>query len=698
MKGNILKYPNRNFTPPPTKVELTVEKIHGTEIPDPYRWLENAHDNEVKNWIQAQNKYARQILDNLPQREKLHLRLSELANIDKVSLPKISDEGIFYRYSFANRDHDIIFIERADGTKTPVIDLYDLSPEGDIKVKGFFPNSNGKYLAYKWYSRSRDTFLLKIRDVSTCLDLEEVITAHSNSTLWWTPDNKGFYYTRILENKSITQNRPVKFIELCYHATGKSIEKDKVLLKIPDDYRISLSNQFNFLILMLHKPTGSTSVFFEKIVCPEIDRIRSQASNPIEAGMSPLVTDKKYTYDIEIHQERFYIRTNEGAPNFHIFSVDPTTPERRHWQEIVKEEESLLEEFIMTRDFMILLYLHNAYAELRIYNLKGDLIKKVSLPEPGHIEGLQGSRLNNSFWFAYGSLIRPSSIYKTSVSEKKIYPWKVNVNVNSGNFILKQIWFKSFDGVRIPMFIAHHKKIAFNGKNPALLTGYGGFKINTIPQFSPGALIWLEYGGVYAFPVLRGGGEFGENWHQSGVREKKQNVFNDFIAAAETLIEQKYTCPEKLGIYGSSNGGLLVGVAMTRRPELFRAVVSVAPLLDMLRYQHFGVGQLWIPEYGCAEVKEEFEWLYAYSPYHNVDTKKHYPALLLLCAEEDPRADPMHARKFAAALQGSKSRNPVLFKIDQNVSHNGSRMAHCLIEQDVDILSFLFEELDFSRN
>ncbi|MEM9488897.1 MAG: prolyl oligopeptidase family serine peptidase, partial [Myxococcota bacterium] len=424
---------------------------------------------------------------------------------------------------------------------------------------------------------------------------------------------------------------------------------------------------------------------------------RSQVADQDDApiGFTTLVAGRDALYQVEAWRDRFFVLTNEGAPMGRVFEVDPETPERASWREIIAEGDATLESLQVIGDHLVLRYLRKAHSELVIYELDGTRVRTVPLPGLGTVSGFVGTPERDQAYFTYESFVEPPQIYETSVTSGETSLWeRIEVPADTSRFTVEQVWYPSRDGTKISMFIVRRKGHSPRGDSPTMLTGYGGFGISLTPRFSSRALMWLEHGGVYAVPNLRGGGEYGEDWHKDGMGARKQNVFDDFIAAAEFLIDKGYTRPGRLAIAGGSNGGLLVGATMVQRPDLMGAVICAVPLLDMIRYHLFGRGRLWVPEYGSADDSEQFATLRAYSPYHNAALDTPYPAFLMLSADTDDRVDPLHARKFIAVLQASRaSTAPALLRIEKNAGHGGADSIRQGIERDADTYAFVMKHL-----
>ena len=475
-----------------------------------------------------------------------------------------------------------------------------------------------------------------------------------------------------------------------YHALGANSAKDPLIFgegRDPQDWLdATLSNDDRWLLIAVSQGWTKTELYLQDL----------------KAGSAPLrITEgKNFLYGGEIDNGKIFITTNEDAPRYRAFVVNASSPERANWKEIVPQSDAVLQNVGMVNGLLLASYEKNASSQLRLLDIDGKLLGDIRLPAIGTIFGLGGKWNRKEAFLAFHSFTIPDSVFQINLADRSTSLWaKVDApGIDSEKYEVKQVWFNSKDGTRVPMFVFHKKGLELNGQNPTMLTGYGGFNTSMTPAFVPARYLWLEHGGVYAVANLRGGAEFGEDWHRAGMLDKKQNVFDDFIAAAEFLISQKYTDKDHLGIIGGSNGGLLMGAALTQRPDLYRAVVCQVPLLDMLRYQNFQIAKLWVPEYGSSEDPKQFEWLYAYSPYHHVKQGTEYPAILFMSADTDTRVDPMHAKKMSALMQaeaanGRSREHPILLRIDTKAGHGAGKPIAKQVEDLTDIYSFLFWQL-----
>lgn len=676
---------------PSTRRDDVVETVHGVEVADPYRWLEDVGSDEVQAWMKAQDEVARGYLEGLPLRDELEKRLIELTYIDAVSPPSHRGKRYFYSRTHADKEKAVYYYKVGkDGKEEVLIDPNTLSEDGSISVRGMSASHDGRYVAYKLSENNADASTMYVRDLKTGKDSEiDVIPGAKYAGASWTPDDKGFYYVGLPDDPSISPAELPGHASVRYHRLGTDPKTDREVhppLGDPTMF-ISAGVSEDGHWLTLYKVRGpNTEVYFQDL----------RTKKGRKRGFQPLATGFTAQYGVAVHEDRFYLTTNEDAPRRRVFRVDPTKPEREQWKEIVPEREDAVLSFAyIVGGHLVTNYMVNAHSQMQVRTLDGTLVREVELPGLGSTSGLLGRPDEDEAYFYYTSFTQPPMIYETSVSTGKTRLWEtIDYPVDVDAIEDHQVWYESKDGTKVSMFIVHEKGLSRDGSHPTLLTGYGGFNVSRTPAFSPAAAAWVERGGVYAIPNLRGGGEYGEAWHEAGMRGNKQNVFDDFVAAAEYLVSEGYTEPGSLAISGGSNGGLLVGAAMVQRPELFGAVVCAVPLLDMVRYHRFGSGKTWIPEYGDPEVAGDFGFLYAYSPYHHVQDGADYPALLMLSADSDDRVDPLHARKFVAAIQAaSDGSEPAILRIESKAGHGGAGTRKKAVAQQVDTYAFLLSEL-----
>ena len=654
---------------PATEVRPVTETVHGKTIHDPYRWLEDERAPDVQRWMTAQDDYARGVLAASPRREVYAERLKELFYYDAISAPIRRGERLFYTRKHVDKEKTIVYWKAGeDGDERVLFDPNAWSADGSTGLGGWWPSWDGTHVAYGVKENNSDESVMHIIDVASGKDLPDVIEGTKYAAASWTPEGDGFYYTWLppISDAVTIAERP-GFAELRYHKLGTSPAADPVVHPATGSAETFMggyvSRDGHWLIAVIQHGWNSSDVFFRDL--------RTQAT-----AWTPLVTDADALFDVEVWRDQFYLRTNDGAPKYRVFKVDPHRPARDAWREIIGENEATLEQASVVGEHLVLTYLRNAANEIEVRDLEGALVHKLDVPPLGTATGVAGQGDDDVAYVAYTSFTEPQVIYKTSIKAGTQVEWaRITLPVDTSQLTTEQVFFPSKDGTKISMFVLSKKGTPRDGTAPTILNGYGGFSISLTPSFASSRAAWLERGGVYAIPNLRGGGEYGEEWHKAGMLLKKQNVFDDFIAAAEYLIAEKWTSKQHLAITGGSNGGLLVGAVATQRPDLFKAVVCAVPLLDMLRFQLFGSGKTWVPEYGSADDPAQFEVLYRYSPYRvAVDAgPRAYPAVLFDAADHDDRVDPMHARKLAAALQAAQTGpGPILLRIERNAGHGGA--------------------------
>ncbi|HID94090.1 MAG TPA: S9 family peptidase [bacterium (Candidatus Stahlbacteria)] len=665
-------------TPPKTRTDNVKEILHGVEIVDPYRWLEDQESPETRAWIDAQNEYAHSFIDSLPGRKQLKQRITELMKIDRISMPVERNGRYFLSKRAADQELYVIYMrEGLDGEDEVLIDPHPMSPDHTTSVNLLNVSKDGTVIAYGIREGGEDEVTVKLFDVDRRTDLKDELPKGRYFGISIVPDKSGLYYSRHTAEGS----------RIYYHAMGSDPDADVELFGEgygPDKgISASISEDGHYLIIVVWHGSAAekTEVYVQDLI----------KKGPIV----PIVNDIDARFEPGIAGDKLFMQTNWKAPNGRILVVDLNKPAREHWREVIPESDAVIRGFSLAGGKVFVNYLENVVSKVKVFEPDGKFVRDISFPTLGTVSGVRGRWESDESFFVFTSFHVPTTIYRYEVSTGKQEVWaQLKVPVKTDIFEVKQIWYESKDGTEVPMFIVHSKDIKLDGSNPTLLTGYGGFNISLTPYFSATAVLWVENGGVFAMPNLRGGGEFGEEWHRAGMLENKQNVFDDFIAAAEWLIENNYTNPSKLAISGGSNGGLLVGAALTQRPDLFQAVVCAYPLLDMIRYHKFLVAKFWVSEYGSAEAPDQFKYLYAYSPYHNVKEGTEYPAVLFITGDADTRVAPLHARKMTALLQSATaSDRPVLLLYDTKSGHSGGRPLSKQIEDETDEMSFLFWQL-----
>jgi len=679
------------MAPPKAKVDVVEETIHGHRIADPYRWLEDAKSPETQQYVEQEMSYTRSLLDPLPGRRQIHQRLQELAEIGTLSAPQAAGKYYFYTRREGTQNQAVLYVrEEVRGTDRSLVDVNQMAADGTVALDWWYPSEDGKYVAYGTSASGSEESTLHIIEVATEKLLPDSIERTRYSSLSWKKDNSGFYYSRHPKKGEVPEGEEVYHTKIFYHPLGSDPAKDPLIFgegRNPQDVpQVQLADDDDrWLLLTVFEGWAKSEMYLQDL----------------KAGTPPVevTSGKNFLYSGEVFQGKLYIFTNEDAPRYRVFVVDAANPKRENWKEIIPESDAVLQGAGVAGGKLLTPYEKNASSQLKLFELDGKPVGDVELPSIGSLAGIGNRWDRKEVFFGFQSFTVPPTVYRVNLPSRRPELWdKVKAPLDASGYEVKQVWFSSKDGTKVPMFIFHKKGLKLDGKNPTLLTGYGGFNISLTPSFVGGRYLWLEHGGVYAVANLRGGAEFGEDWHRAGMLEKKQNVFDDFVAAAEFLITEKITDKDHLAIQGGSNGGLLMGVAFTQRPDLYRAVVCQVPLLDMLRYQNFQIAKFWIPEYGSAEDAKQFEWLYAYSPYHHVKAGAEYPAILFMTADTDTRVDPMHAKKMAALMQaeagnGQSRERPILLRIETKAGHGAGKPVTKQIEEGTDIYSFLFWQL-----
>jgi prolyl oligopeptidase len=667
-----------DLQPPKTRVEAVKDSFGSVEISDPYRWLEDQKAPETRAWIDEQNRYSESFLHALPGRDAIKQRVAELLKVDTIGTPTERGGLYFFTKRLANQDLSILYVRKgARGKDEVLLDPHPLSADHTTSITLLDVVEDGSLIAYGVRVGGEDEVTVKFLDVATRKELPDVLPRARYQGVAVKNDRSGVFFSRQ------EKEGPRVF----FHTMGSDLSKDEKLFG--DGYGpekglgVGLSDDNRYLLLAVSHGSAATKT--------EI-YVRDLAS---KGPIVPIVNDVEARFSADIAGDTMYLETNWQAGNGRVLAVDLKDPARDKWKEVVPAGKSAIQGVSTVGGRLFVRYLENVLPRIRIFDPQGKPQGEITFPSVGSTSLLRGEWGKNEGFFTFTSFVTPPTIYRYDVAKGTREIWaKENVPVASDRFEVKQVKYASKDGTLVPMFLVHRKDIRLDGSNPALLTGYGGFNLSQTPGFSARAAIWVENGGVYALPNLRGGGEFGEDWHKAGMLAKKQNVFDDFIGAAEWLIKNGYTSPARLAISGGSNGGLLVGAALTQRPELYAAVVCSYPLLDMVRYQKFLVAGYWVPEYGSGDNPEQFPFIYAYSPYHHVKAGTKYPAVLLITGDSDTRVAPLHARKMAALLQASNgSDKPVLLHYDTKAGHSGgSTPVTKRIEELTDELSFLFAE------
>lgn len=673
--------------PPETKRMDVVEEIHGVKVADPYRWLEQEEDPQVVAWLEHQDRYARQHLDHCPYRDALDTRFRELLQATQASRPGVYKN----RYLFSKREgaqnHAIVYVREGShkAPAKPVIDPNRWSPDGTVALDWLQPTPDASLIAYGKSASGSEKSTLYVLDVASGEHLPDVIPFTRYSSIAWDPDMKGFLYTRYPEPGAVAEGDENYYRKLYHHRLGDSWRDDRLvvgdLVQKEEILNVSATSDDRFVMLSRTVDWARNDLYFRPLGSDEPFRT-------ITKGLDGQINGDTY-------KDKLFLLTNVGAPRYRIVVTAIANPTPEHWQDLIPQQSGVIKDLHISGDRLFVTMMRDVHSALKIYDLNGKLQGDIPLPTLGTVGSLSGEPDGDEVFFSFQSFAYPPSNFRYDIPAGRLeLIEQMDVKADLDAIETRQVWYKSKDGTKVPMFIVCNKHLKLNGENPTVLYGYGGFDISLEPYFDRSIIPWVDAGGVYAVANIRGGGEFGKAWHEAGRLEKKQNVFDDFIGAAEALIAMKYTNQKRLGILGGSNGGLLVGACMVQRPELFQAVVCEVPLLDMIRYHNFAIARLWIPEYGSAEGPEQFKWLYAYSPYHHVKKGVDYPATLLGTGASDSRVQPMHAFKMAAALQNATSGDrPILLRVERKAGHGQGKPLSKRIEEQTDTWSFLMTQL-----
>jgi prolyl oligopeptidase len=667
-----------------------VDDYHGTKVADPYRWLEDLDSAETAKWVAAENKLTFDFLNSIPQRAAIKERLTRLWNYEKFGVPMKEGSRYFYTRNSGLQNQSVLYtVTSLDAEPRMILDPNTLSADGTVAVSGVQASPDGKLLAYSLSASGSDWQEWKVRDVQTTKDLSDQLKWVKFSSVSWIRDGKGFFYSRYDEPKADALKGANYFQKVYFHKLGTPQAEDVLVYERPDKqdwlFNGSVTEDGNYLMIAVYQGTDVKN------------RVYYKDLNAKDAPVVKLLDDfdAAYTF-IGNEGTRFWFQTDQQASRGKLIEIDVTKPARANWKVIVPESKETLQGATFVNHKFVLNYLKDAYTQVKVYDTAGKFVNEIALPGIGTADGFGGKANDKETFYAFTGFTTPTTIYRYDFATGKSTVFRQpKVEFNPNDYETKQVFYTSKDGTKVPMFITHKKGLKLDGSNPTYLYGYGGFNISLTPAFSVGNLVWMEMGGVYAQPNLRGGGEYGEDWHQGGMKLKKQNVFDDFIAAAEWLIANKYTSTPKLAIGGGSNGGLLVGAAMTQRPDLFGAALPAVGVMDMLRFQKFTIGWAWVSDYGSAENAEDFKALYAYSPLHNIKPGTSYPPTMVITADHDDRVWPGHSFKFAAALQAAQAGDaPVLIRIETKAGHGAGKPTSKIIEEIADRWAFLEKVLN----
>jgi prolyl oligopeptidase len=652
-----------------TRRDDVVQDFHGTRVPDPYRWLEEGDAEEVRAWTEAENARTRAFVDAVPGAERIAARLRELLAIGFCASPAVrTTKGGARRYFHQRRvggqNQPVLYVrDGVHGEDRVLLDPSALSSDGTTALDWWYPSFDGALVAWGMSESGSEESTLRVRDVATGKDLDLAIPHTQHASVAWLRDGSGFYYSRYPAPGTVPEGDEKYFARIFLHTLGKAYEDDPLVFGEGRDKTdipsVFLSPSGRWLVARVHMGWDKSEIYARDV---------SQEGSP----WIPIAVSEHALFDPIPRDDRLYLFTNLGAMRYRLVAIPwERAANRDAWRDVIPEGPDVLENVAIVGRTIVATYLHDAATRLERFAIDGKSLGPIALPSLGSASAT-GAWDGDEAFVNFTSFVTPFEVDRVDLATGALEPWdRVAADVRIPEVEVKMLAATSKDGTRVPMFVVQRPGTARDGDNPVLMYAYGGFNVNQTPAFSSRALTTVERGGVWVQAVLRGGGEYGEEWHRAGMRENKQNVFDDFIACAEELVRQKITRPERLAIVGGSNGGLLVAACVTQRPDLFRAGLALVPLTDMLRYHLFRIGKLWIPEYGCAEDRADFPFLYAYSPYHRVNDGVRYPAMLFATAESDSRVDPMHARKMAARMreaQGDAER-PILLRVESKAGH-----------------------------
>jgi prolyl oligopeptidase len=681
---------------PATRTVEQSDSYHGTTIEDPFRWLEDTTSDDTKQWVEAQNRVTFDYLRQLPARDRIQARLKKLWNFERYGMPRQYGTTYFYTYNNGLQNQNVLYVADsldaapAENNRRELLDPNRLSSDGTVALSGIVPSDDGKYLAYGIASAGSDWNTWRVRDVASGKDLNDQLEWIKFSSVSWSADGKGFFYSRYDAPKENEFTSVNYFQKLYYHALGTDQSADRLIYERSDEkewgFGGAVTDDGKYLIVSVWRGTEKKNqVFYAPLIngaIPSRDQVVELLSG-FEADYQFLGNDGSI----------FYFETDDQAAKRRIVAIDIKNPKRENWKQLIAESIDAIENASLIGNRLIVLYLQNGTSVVRQYDLTGKRLDDIPIPSLGTVTGFEGKRNARETFFTFTNYVTPPSIFRLSLSENKSTVWRTpTVDFDPADFVTERVFYRSKDGTRIPMILSYKDRLVErNGDSPTILYGYGGFNISVTPNFSPANIAWMEMGGIYAVPNLRGGGEFGREWHEAGMKQRKQNVFNDFIAAAEHLIDERYTQSSKLAISGRSNGGLLVGAAMTQRPNLFAVALPAVGVMDMLRFHQFTIGWAWVSEFGSSDDPAGFATLIRYSPLHRLVPGVRYPATLITTADHDDRVVPGHSFKFAARLQSCQSgTKPTLIRIETSAGHGAGTPVSKLIDTAADTLAFVW--------
>jgi len=674
---------------PKTKTVDLVETLHGHQVPDPYRWMEDLEGDEIRQWIKAQNQLTFDYLEQCPLREKLQARMTELWNYEKYSPPVKHAGRYFFSYNDGLQNQDALYwMAGLDAEPKLLLDPNMLSEDGTVALSGAAVSRDGKYLAYGLSDAGSDWQTWRVRRVDTGEDLEDRVAWVKFSDASWDADNAGFFYSRYDVPEGASLKQANYFHKLYYHKLGTPQAEDRLVYERADKkewgFNGEVTEDGRYLIINVwHGTATENGVFYLDLSNPDAEVVE------LFPGF-----DAEYVL-IGNDGGRFFFRTDNNAPHNRLIAVDIAHPKPDAWEQLIPEADDMLASVSYVGGCFVCRYLHHAAYQVRFFKVDGTPDGDLALPGPGTVIGFVGWSDDPETFYKFSNFTTPGTVYRLDVATRDVSIFRSpRIDFDPDEYVTEQIFYPSKDGTRVPLFITHKKDLVINDDTSTYLYGYGGFNIAIPISFSIPNLVWMEMGGIYAQAHLRGGGEYGREWHEAGMKHNKQNVFDDFIAAAEYLIDKGYTRTERLAIGGRSNGGLLIGACMTQRPDLFGVCLPNVGVMDMLRFHKFTIGWAWVSDYGSPEVSEEFETIRAYSPYHNIREGVRYPPTLVMTGDHDDRVFPAHSFKFAAALQKAQAGEaPILIRIETRAGHGAGKPTTKLIEEFSDMWTFALENL-----
>ena len=677
---NVMKIKHLPY--PETERGNVTDNYFGTEVADPYRWLEDDNSEATAAWVKAENEVTFDYLSKIPFREAIKERLTELWDYPKESAPSKKGDWLYFSRNDGLQNQAVIYRRATPDAEAEVfLDPNQLSDDGTVALAATSFSKDGKYFAFATAASGSDWVEIHVMDTESKRQLDDCIKWVKISGATWAPDGKGFYYSGYDAPEKGVYSSKNEFQKVYYHKIGTPQSADRLIYSDPKHplryFYAWQSDDSRWIFVSSSEGTSGSEILYK----------RSNA-----AKFDVLLKGFDYDYSIvECVNDQLYVMSNEGAENYNLIKIDLNNPSKR--EVVIAEKENLLENVNSAGGCLTAIYLEDAQNKVYQYEMDGTPIREVTLPGIGTVSGFNGEKEDTELYYSITTFTAPTTVYSFDVKsgESKLY-LRPEVAFNPDDFTTEQIFFTSKDGTRVPMFVSYKKGLKRNGKNPCYLYGYGGFQINLTPSFSPSSIMFMEQGGVYVFVTLRGGLEYGEKWHKAGMLENKQNVFDDFISAAEYLIENKYTSSKKLAIAGGSNGGLLVGACEVQRPDLYAVCLPSVGVMDMLRYHKFTIGWGWVVEYGSSDNQEQFEYIYKYSPLHNIKKGEKYPATLITTADHDDRVVPAHSFKFAAQMQYAQAGDaPILIRIETKAGHGAGKPTSKRIEEAADSYAFLFQ-------